>query len=120
MHRLVSAVIIGAFVGCASLVNVIPPDAMTVTSIGETNARMNIYMQQQRSPPAKLDDLPKSDGYANSIVDGWGRPLLYTLRDDGYELTSFGKDRKPGGTAADADLVQRFRFVDGKSEEIRE
>lgn len=37
------------------------------------------------------------------IVDGWGRPLQYTVQETSYTLQSLGRDGKPGGTGFDRD-----------------
>jgi hypothetical protein len=90
--------------------DVIPPDAMTITAIGETFVRINLYAETNRSIPLSLDVLPKREGYANRTTDGWGRPLVYKVAADGViTLTSFGADGQPGGEGPDADLSQSYR-----------
>lgn len=39
------------------------------------------------------------------LVDSWGSDYQYRRTSDGFELSSFGRDRKPGGAGLDADLV---------------
>ncbi len=90
--------------------DVIPPDAMTITAIGETFVRINLYAESNRSIPSSLDILPKREGYADLTTDGWGRPLVYKVAADGViTLTSFGADGKPGGEGRDGDFSQSYR-----------
>jgi len=57
--------------------------------------------------------------YDNETTDGWNRPLIYTRNNDGFALTSFGRDGAPGGSGADADIVSKYRLINGQPEEIR-
>jgi hypothetical protein len=95
--------------GCA-LVPTIPADDMTDTAIGETRVRIHLYMLAKNEVPPHLAALPKREGYANRITDGWGRPLIYSADKEGIiTLTSLGRDGKPGGTGDDADVTKRYR-----------
>jgi hypothetical protein len=92
-----------------SFANVIPPDAMTETAIGETHYRIYLYMKEHRNVPPNLAALPKRQGYANSTVDGWGRELAYSVDTKGViTLSSFGADGKPGGDGLNRDFVHRY------------
>jgi len=43
---------------------------------------------------------------ADLLLDPWGRPINYTVTDwGGYQLRSFGADRKEGGDGVAADLA---------------
>ncbi len=108
-----------AISGCASLVDAIPPRALTATAVGEIRVRIAVYLKNEGTLPTALDALPMRQGYANRITDGWGRPLIYEFGDNGFVLTSLGKDGMPGGSDDDADSVTKFRVVNGKPEEIR-
>ncbi len=95
-----------ALVACTK----ITPDEMTNSAIGETFARIHIYAQTKRAVPSSLDVLPKRDGYANQTMDGWDRPLQYRIAADGtITLTSLGRDGKPGGSGADADVSVSYQ-----------
>jgi hypothetical protein len=37
-------------------------------------------------------------------IDGWGRPLVYSVQGTTFTLLSYGRDGKPGGTGFDRDL----------------
>ncbi len=90
--------------------DVIPPYDMTMSAIGETLVRIDLYAESNKSIPSSLDVLPKRKGYANQTTDAWGRPLLYKVAADGdISLTSFGADGKPGGEGPDADISQSYR-----------
>jgi hypothetical protein len=82
---------------------------MTRTSITETFVRIDLYAKQKGQLPPTLAVLPEREGYANRITDGWGRPLQYHLDRDGIiTLTNLGRDGKPGGAGADADIAESY------------
>lgn len=41
---------------------------------------------------------------AGPYRDGWGRPFIYKVSREGYELISYGEDGVPDGSGLDADL----------------
>jgi hypothetical protein len=100
------------FLGVASLfgcTDKITPHDMTVTPMTETFVRINIYAETNRATPPSLDALPKREGYANRTTDGWNRPLLYRVAQDGIiTLTSYGADAKPDGTGEHADISMSY------------
>lgn len=53
------------------------------------------------TPPESLDGLEEH----GLLVDGWGRPFIYEVHGTNFTLLSYGRDGKPGGTGADADLT---------------
>jgi len=86
----------------------IPPRNMTISAMGETIVRMRMYMQEHRAYPTSLDVLPKRQGYANRVTDGWNRKLIYRVDEDGViSLTSLGRDGKQGGEGEDRDISKR-------------
>ncbi|HEX3999588.1 MAG TPA: type II secretion system protein GspG [Pirellulales bacterium] len=93
----------------ASLVDRVPPRALTESTERVLKRRILKYARQHdRLPPdlAALDEMP---GYDNDTTDAWGNPILYTVGSDGsVTLTSFGSDGKPGGTGDAADIINRF------------
>ncbi|QEG24819.1 type II secretion system protein GspG [Mariniblastus fucicola] len=105
----VAAIAVLAFVA-NSFVTTIPPHSMTLTAMTETHVRMHLYMLEHRECPDSLSELPKRDGYMNRTTDGWGRPLIYSVSDDGViSLSSLGRDGMVGGTGDDRDDTRRFR-----------
>lgn len=73
-------------------------------------------VQQGQAPPQSLRDLtPELEDLSRQIhggilirngnlVDGWGRPFLYSAQGTSFTLKSYGRDGKPGGTGFDRDL----------------
>ncbi len=64
------------------------------------------YQKTHGSYPPSLSDpsfeFPGgNDSYA--LKDSWNRPILYTAEDNGFRLSSFGRDGVPGGIGLDAD-----------------
>ena len=99
--------------GCKSAAIVIRPSESTETAITETYARLNLFLSANQALPPDLATLPKRTGFANQIVDGWGRELRYSFNDGGtVSLASLGRDGVAGGVGDDADIVRRFRTHD--------
>ena len=107
MLVLVVVVIIGMPLVC---VETIPPHSATISAMIETQVRIHMYMTANRDYPRDLSVLPVRNGYANRATDGWERPLIYKVDDEGViSLTSLGRDGKVGGEGDDADIVRRYR-----------
>src|SRR2546425_540628 len=100
-----SASFLIAVATAASCVSTIRPDEMTHSAIGETMVRIHMHVSQRREYPKDLSLLPKRNGYANEITDGWGRPLIYHVDQNGViSLKSLGRDGKEGGGGLDQDI----------------
>lgn len=59
--------------------------------------------------PASLDEVQRFNAqkYPVSYLrleDAWSRPFHYEVKGDTYDLFSYGRDDKPGGTGLDADI----------------
>ena len=94
--------------------DVIPDRALTKSAMVETSVRIGMFVNHKKELPASLTALPRREGYANRVVDAWKRPLLYVVSSqDAFTLTSLGKDGVVGGTGEDADIVQKYRMIDG-------
>ena len=94
----------------------ITPTEMTWTAMDETFARIDIYARSNKSVPTSLEMLPKREHYINRTTDGWGRPLRYSVSQDGIvSLTSLGRDGVVGGHGEDADITEAYytRRTDG-------
>lgn len=112
-----------AAAGCTSLRrpaarHISSAEATTRQHIIDTVLRIREYMIQERRYPPDLTQLPTLDDRGNDTKDAWGRPLLYEVGPDGViTLTSLGRDGRPGGTKADADIRRRYRTLnaDGTS-----
>ncbi|NOZ72788.1 MAG: hypothetical protein GXP38_12905 [Chloroflexi bacterium] len=87
----------------------IPPKAITRTRISITKQRVCGYFAVRHRLPAKLSDLqPLKKNRDGSFMDGWGRPIQYTVKDMAVILLSLGKDGQLGGTGEDADIQVTF------------
>jgi hypothetical protein len=81
--------------GCA----VVTPTDMTRTQMFVSFIRIDEYFKHTAHLPPSLDALPKRSGELSGLRDGWHNPLQYTVSSDGViTLTSYGWDRKPGGS----------------------
>lgn len=88
-------------------INIITVHEETNSSMGETFTRIRFFLKETGRLPANLRELPLREGFVNSIVDGWGRELIYTIESDGsVSLKSYGQDGKIGGTGDNADIVR--------------
>jgi len=97
---LVLLVAIAIFLGdlCA-----VPPASTTVSAITECAVRSQLFYEGHGTLPSSLVSLPKRNGYANSIVDGYARQLVFEVRADRLVFISYGKDGVPGGVEENSD-----------------
>ena len=98
-------------------VHPIPDRARTRTTIAVLSHRVELYLHQNETLPGDLQGLPEREEYHNEITDAWDRPLLYRrVRDEAFEITSYGPDGKQGGSGDTADIRQWFHVVNGQVE----
>ena len=90
----------------------IPPDAMTRTNMTGINERFLKYYSKIGKVPSRLEELPLREGYDNSLMDGWGRPIGYRVEGDRVILESLGRDGLPGGGGQDRDIRMVFKASD--------
>ncbi len=102
-----------------SFINVIPPRPRTVIALSSLRDGLVEYATDHNVLPGDLKQL-LSDTNLRALQtqteDGWGRPIQYTVSENGIVLlTSLGSDGLPGGTGEKADLVGTFnaRMPDG-------
>lgn len=107
---LVLALIVVVFLWCISVfVCHIPSEELTRTRLIVIQRRIIDYYSSTGAWPQTLIDLPsdKSD-VDNSLVDAWGRSIVYRVIGDHVVLESMGRDGNLGGTGQDSDLFIRF------------
>lgn len=95
-----------------SMIDVISPEDMTRTAIGETFARIEIYARKNNKLPARLTSLPERPGYMNKITDAWDAPLIY-IHDDKtgiVTLMSYGADGVKGGNYKNTDIFASYKW----------
>lgn len=72
------------------------------------------YQRETGRLPESLNELV---GYTHStlqnvadgpVVDGWGRPFIYTVAGSNWAAVSSGRDGQPGGTGTASDLTSVF------------
>ena len=64
-------------------------------------------MLENGNHPPDLSVLPMLNG-DNETSDAWGRPLKYSVDDQGIiTLKSLGRDGKRGGEGEDADIIEQ-------------
>jgi general secretion pathway protein G len=83
-----------------------------VQTLGE---KVHQYEADTGALPGNLDQLVQSDATgwlgpyakATELKDPWNTPYAYKMpgEDKPFDLLSYGKDGKPGGTSVDADIV---------------
>jgi hypothetical protein len=96
----------------------IPPCDLTISNMLETKRRIIRYARIHNKLPENLDSLPKIEGHVNSVVDGWGRPIIYRY-DDGQGvvlLTSLGESGDPACKRTKPCIVKSFKpkTIDGE------
>jgi hypothetical protein len=71
---------------------------------------LHTYHDEHGEWPESLCDLHETwCAEYGEPYDGWQRPLIYSVRGDGFELRSLGRDARPGGIGLDADLYSDHR-----------
>lgn len=71
----------------------ISPELQTENALVCTLVRIQDYENKYHRLPKKLSDLPVRLSHSDSLVDGWGKPLVYEPQKDGSViLRSLGKD----------------------------
>ena len=87
----------------------LPPGSVTITRISLTHRRIVQFVRSHKQLPHSLSDLPIVSGYDNSVIDEWGRMIMYEASPSGdITLTSLGRDGKVGGSGKDKDLIDSF------------
>ena len=81
----------------------------TVRYIIKINHRLDEFYRATGEYPQTLDELPEllDDGIplaSGRVVDAFGTPFKYELRDTGPVVYSYGSDRKRGGVGISADV----------------
>ncbi len=96
--------------GC---VHKIPPRSLTVTRMHVVKRRVLQYAHSHNELPKSLSQLPKMQGYDNSVQDSWNHELVYEVDSVGnVTLKSYGKDGISGGNGDNADIIGTFASRD--------
>jgi hypothetical protein len=69
----------------------------------ETKATLPESLEEVRGSGGEYSVRFQQDRNGNPL-DGWGRPLLYSVTGGEYVITSLGRDGRPGGIGLDCDL----------------
>ncbi|HEY2827983.1 MAG TPA: type II secretion system protein GspG [Pirellulales bacterium] len=86
----------------------------TVSVISEVATRIKTYVQTHRELPSALDSLAVQGGSPPRAIDGWSRPLDYSVvGPKTFVLISYGADGVPGGNGEGSDIVCKYQVVDG-------
>jgi hypothetical protein len=106
----ISLVVTLVLLGVAMLfVDVMPPKSRTAGAMTLCKRRILRYARAQGRLPLSLDVTSPIDGHDTSVKDAWGVVIEYEVGTDGtVTLRSLGKDRRPGGTGDNQDLVGTF------------
>jgi general secretion pathway protein G len=90
-----------------------PPIAPPKIRMIPIESAIDTYLLNTGSYPRTLYDLVADLGIRgwagpylkpSQLLDPWDRPYIYILYSNGYRLKSYGKDGKPGGEGANADI----------------
>jgi hypothetical protein len=85
-----------------------------VSVISEVATRIKTYVQTHRELPSALDSLAVQGGSPPRAIDGWSRPLDYSVvGPKTFVLISYGADGVPGGNGEGSDIVCKYQVVDG-------
>jgi hypothetical protein len=104
------------------LVDTIPPYDLTISNMLETKMRIFQYVRTNGELPQNLDYLPKIDGHSNSVLDGWGRPIIFSIddRDGIIYLKSLGESGDPTCKNSKPCIIRSFKVKTEKGEWVNE
>jgi hypothetical protein len=105
-------VLLGVAIFASMLTRGVPPPALTDARMNAIRARVCAAARSHGVPPANLEGLPQVGSYTNSLEDGWGNRVSYTVDGDVVTLTSFGSDGRPGGSGPASDIVRTFHVFE--------
>ena len=91
------------------LVDTVPPRSLTHAHMHMMKRRILRYAGTHDALPTSIEQLPRIDGFANEVTDGWGRAILWQIKDGEFTLISYGRDGMAGGDGEDADMIAVFR-----------
>lgn len=88
--------------------------ARTEATIRFVAVMVEQYKSSEGTYPESLDDVAawveanaksRAEWFASSLVDGWGRPLMYMPTERKFDVVSYGADGREGGDDFNADLA---------------
>ncbi len=89
-----------------------PEQWATHQAMSDIDGLIQMHRNATRTLPRSLEELRRRDeswihfqrDENGRPLDGWGRPLLYSVDGAKYVVTSLGRDGQPGGVGWDCDL----------------
>jgi hypothetical protein len=91
-------------------IDFVPPRAKTTSAMQVAKQRILRYAKSHGMLPGNLEETEPIEGKIPGLLDGWGEALIYEIGPAGkVTLRSYGKDQKPGGEGAAADLIGTFQ-----------
>ncbi|MBV9850562.1 MAG: type II secretion system protein GspG [Armatimonadetes bacterium] len=81
------------------------PQQITRHDLSRINQAITAYRQMKHTLPRSLGELESRTGNSLRLEDGWGHPFVYIVVGSRYQVISYGRDGKPGGTGLDTDLT---------------
>jgi Type II secretion system (T2SS), protein G len=91
-----------------NLIGTIPAYDLTVTRIGLIEIRIRSHWDAHGELPEHLSNLPILQGRDNAVIDGWGKPIQYSVTGTTVRLSSFGADGIVGGEGLNQDIIVTF------------
>jgi hypothetical protein len=102
-------VTLGIVVAAMFTVDVYTPQGKTNLAMQFCKRRVLRYAAEHGQLPSSLIVTQPIDRFESSIKDAWGVVIDYSVDANGtVKLVSLGKDRKPGGTGNNTDMVGTF------------
>ena len=88
---------------------------LAVADVTSLSSKIDQFEMDTGALPQRLEDLVSSPGNAKgwlgpyvkegALRDPWNTPYEYRVSDRSFTVTSYGADKKPGGTGVDADIT---------------
>jgi hypothetical protein len=111
-HKLsVTIVVIIAASFLYLMASIVPPYDLTISNMLETKRRIMRYAHIHNELPEKINSLPKIEGHVNSVLDGWGRPIIYSHdeKNGNVTLISLGENGDPDCKSNKSCIVRHFK-----------
>jgi hypothetical protein len=95
------------------LVEPIPPRALTRTRLDRLEYTIHLFVNDRHRLPTNLSELPERKGYDNSLLDAWGKPILYSYDSNGMvTLDSLESEKHPDGNGNHERIERHFATKD--------
>jgi len=84
------------------------PDSATSTTMYVLKRRILNYAKKNNKLPNSVEEIPFLKGFVNINTDYWGNKIELQIKNNTVTMISYGKDKMPGGSGDNLDIVGIF------------